>query len=97
MKRNHRTKELSEVQSLRKENKELKSQIKTLRKEVRRLQKQEHFHEDTRLDEEAEQLIPEEAPKFLCPKCYKGYLKEFNVVGRHWLECDQCDYDSRHK
>lgn len=97
MKRTHRKKELTEVQVLKKENRELKSEIRELKRDVRRLQKQEHFHENTRLDEEAEQmiLIEETDKTLLCPSCFKGDLIEMNVVGRHWFECNQCDYDTR--
>lgn len=92
----HRKKELSEVQELRLENRNLRAQVRDLKKQVRQLQKQEHFHENTRLDEEADQLIAnEEPPPMKCPLCHRPTIKEYNVVGRHWFECEACEYDSR--
>lgn len=98
MKRQHRKKELTEVQELRLENKALRMQVRELKKQIRQLQKQEHFHEDTKLEEEAEDMmfnVDPELPK--CPACYRPGLTEINVVGRHWWECSYCDYDSRKK
>lgn len=99
MKRTHRSKELTELQELRLENKKLKEQIRSLKKEIKYLQKQEHFHENVILEEQAEQLVlfEDKPTKKLCPLCFKGELVEYNVVGRHWLECSQCEYDSRKK
>ena len=98
MKRNHRPKELTELQVLKLENKNLRAELNTVKKQLRRLKKQEHFHEETILDEEAEQMnFDLEPPVHRCPKCNKGTLVEYNIVGRLWSECDQCDYRSRTK
>ena len=96
MKRTHRKKELTEVQELRLENKNLRMQVRDLKKQIKQLQKQEHFHEDNRLEEEAEQMsfdLDEPVPK--CPLCYRPTLKEVTVVGRYWIYCEACEYDSR--
>lgn len=92
MKRQHRKKELTEVQALKKENKALRDENKSLKRQVRQLQKTEHLLEATDYEDPQlnfEQVIPK------CPDCNKGNLKEYNVVGRHWLECEFCDYDTR--
>jgi hypothetical protein len=96
MKRTHRKKELTEVQTLKKENRELRTQVRDLKKQVRQLQKQEHFHENTKLDEEAEQMMFDIEPIIpKCPGCSRPGLTEINVAGRHWWECSYCDYDTR--
>ncbi len=98
MKRTHRKKELTEVQELRLENKNLRGQVRDLKKQVRQLQKQEHFHENTKLDEEAEQMTFDmDLPIPKCPLCYRPTLKEVSVVGRNWVYCEACEYDSRKK
>lgn len=74
-----------------------KSEIRNLKKRIKQLERREHFHEDNALEEEIEEIIAELPKSNICPECYKGQLVEYNVVGRHWLECNQCDYDTRKK
>lgn len=98
MKRQHRKKEFSELKSIKSENKRLKDENRSLKKQIKQFQKHEHFHEDTRLNNEADEMLSNvEPPVPRCPECSKPGLNEFNVVGRNWIECDFCDYDSRHK
>lgn len=99
MKRTHRKKELSEVQELRLENKKLREKVRSLEKDLRRLQKSEHLLEDAILENQAEQLVlfDDKPVEKRCPECNKGKLIERFVVGRFWLECEACDYDSRKK
>lgn len=101
MKRTHRKshkKELSETQYLKLENKKLRDENRTLKKQIKQLQRQEHYHEDTRLEEEAEQMSFDlEPPVPKCPECFRPTLKEIHVVGRNWTYCEACDYDSRKK
>lgn len=95
MKRQHRKKELTEVQELRLENKKLKEEIRSLKKDLRRLQKSEHLLEESIIEQQAEQLVLFEDKQLYCPICSKGKLIERFVVGRCWYECDACEYDSR--
>jgi DNA repair exonuclease SbcCD ATPase subunit len=92
----HKNKELNEVQELKKENRDLKAEVRTLKKRLKQLERQEHFHENTRLEEEAEQMsfnLEPVQPK--CPLCQRPTLKEMNVAGRHWVWCEACEYDTR--
>jgi hypothetical protein len=104
MKRQHRRspdrkdKELTEVQHLKEENKNLRSENRNLKKRVKQLERQEHYREDAKLDVEADQMtfdMDEVIPN--CPSCGKSGIREYNIVGRHWFECEYCEYDSRHE
>lgn len=98
MKRQHRKKELSEVQELKQQNKKLREENRSLQKEISRLRKQEHLVEEALLKEAVEYMIEADEPKVQrCKECNKGELIERFVVGRMWWECSVCDYDSRKK
>lgn len=99
MKRIHREKELTELQQVKLENKELRSQVKNLKKENKRLSRDAHNHNEYKYTDIEDNQLPlfEEEQQLLCQSCYKGTLIEMNVVGRVWRYCNQCDYDSRKK
>lgn len=87
----HRKKELTEVQLLKQENRNLRAENRTLRKQLK--QKEKYPLEDDIDDDGQLSLFDVPIPK--CPECNKGTLIEVNIVGRNWLYCDQCDYDTR--
>ena len=99
MKRTHRSKELTEVQELRLENKKLREENRSLKKDLKRLQKSEHLLEEAIIETQAEQMVlfDDKPVEKRCPLCSKGKLIERFVVGRFWFECEACEYDSRKK
>jgi hypothetical protein len=94
MKRTHRTKELSELQILKEENRNLKNENRSLKRQLKQLKKQEHIFEQLPSNEVE---LNEEIKLIKCPSCFKGLLKEIDILGRNWLECNLCEYDSRKK
>lgn len=93
MKRTHRNKEVSELQTAREENRALKKENNSLRSQVKRLQKREHLVDDQeKLQLEA---VYYEEKKTRCPECAKGYLESLNIVGRMFSRCTVCDYRTR--
>lgn len=88
MKRTHREKELSEVQTLKKENQRLRDENRSLKRQIRQLEKHEHFFTEA-LDEATEEVNIVER-KEACKSCGKGFMKEFIVINRSWKECDVC-------
>jgi len=95
----HRKKELTETQSLKLENKNLRAENSQLKRENRKLRRTEHFHEKIAPfdDTEDDKQLPlfQEEQKERCPECSKGEIIYYNVVGRTWKECSQCDYRTR--
>ncbi len=92
----HRQKELTEVQTLKEENRNLRSENRNLKKQLKRLQRKEHSFEETQYqDPEDPQMSFPEDQKQRCTACGKGELVHINVVGRTWTECSQCDYRTK--
>jgi hypothetical protein len=92
MKRTHRKKELSELQEVKLENRNLRSENNQLKKAIKRLERQQHYTKNVGPYVEIELV---EEIKDVCPSCKKGTLLYVNVVGRQWNYCNQCDYDTR--
>jgi hypothetical protein len=91
-----KSKERSEVEYLRAENKGLKSQIRHLKKELARAQKRQHQYED--LEERSIELELEESEIAQpvneakgCPSC-NGKLVEVDIGVRKLIRCESCDY-----
>lgn len=97
MKRIHRKKELSEVQTLRLENRNLKSENTQLRKAVKRLERKDHYknNEAPYTDNEKQLDFFKDAEKTICEECFKGEIIERSVAGRYWKECTVCDFRSK--
>ncbi len=95
--RPHRKKELNELQTLKEENKNLRSENRNLRKRLKRLERKEHSFVETQYTdpEEDTQLPLFTEEKERCLSCGKGTLIYYNVVGRAWSECDQCDFRTK--
>lgn len=89
MKRSHRDKELTEVQSLKKENKRLKEEIRSIQRRNKQLERIEHIIE---IDDEVEDYI---TTKSICPACNKGNYEVTELVGRKFSCCDQCGFRSK--
>lgn len=94
MKRQHRNdKELTEIQTLKQENKNLREENKSLKRQIRMLEKKEHIYDEAPFREP--EPIEEPTRKRRCEDCGKGYLEEKNVLGRYWSECDNCSWRSK--
>ena len=93
MKRIHRKKELTEVQSLKLENKSLRDENRNIKKELKRLQRKEHNFEIEDY-EDPEEVIKDKTPS-RCESCGKGQIEEISVAGRYFTRCDTCDYRSK--
>lgn len=87
MKRQHRQKELTEVQLLKKENKELKKQVRSLQHQVRELQKHEHMYEYS--DDVPEEVNMEDT-HIPCRECGKGVYTEIELLGKVYGTCTTC-------
>lgn len=87
MKRQHRRKELTEAQVLKKENQELKKQLRSLQHEVRELRKHEHAYE---YSDDAPEETNMEDTHTRCDSCGKGVLVELEVLNKIFGTCNVC-------
>ncbi len=89
VKRNHKTKELSQLQTVKKENDKLKKEVGRLRKQLRKHIEVEYIEED---NNDVEVEVPKQAKMNSCPKCQKGSIEELEI-GIHTLKvCNLCTY-----
>src|SRR5882724_4507799 len=91
MKRNHKAKELDQLQTAKRENENLKKEVKKLRKQLKRQVEREYIEED---EVEIVEMRQYKTPKEMvdCPKCLKGTLNKLEL-GIHKLNiCDTCTY-----
>jgi tRNA(Ile2) C34 agmatinyltransferase TiaS len=80
---------LSQIRSLRAEN-------KSLRKRLKQLEKNEHIYADFKLDDEEIDLEPEvKSKKSKCDQCGDGEIQELNIAGRLIYKCNSCSYRSK--
>lgn len=94
-----KTKEKSELEHLRAENKALTKQIKHLKKQLGSLEKRKHLHDDTEeklaemyLLEEKQDLIMVEN-KDECPNCGpNGDIEKIEIGNRIIIVCHECKY-----
>ena len=93
MKRNHRDKEQTELQGLKRENKELKRENTSLKKEIRQLQKKEHNFEKITYSDPEDIFKKPQTSK--CVVCGKGEIEEIIVAGRYFTRCDTCTFRSK--
>lgn len=93
MKRTHRKKELTEIQRLKKTNRDLESENRNLKKELRRLQKKEHSFEEITYSDPEEVFQEPQITK--CAVCGKGSIQEVIVAGRYFTRCDTCTFRSK--
>ena len=78
---------LSEIRSLRKEN-------KALHQRVKQLEKAQHIYEE-RLD--PEEIEPVKHKFTTCSDCAKGKYIEFEIMGRTYGTCNICNHRERLK
>lgn len=99
MKRTHKEKELTELQALKKENKELKKQVRSLEHRIRELEKHEHMYEDRVMDEEVAYDSEDTMvmKRIACDECFKGFLDEFQILDKVFGTCTTCGHRKRLK
>lgn len=89
VKRNHKKKELDQLQTVKRENQELKREVGKLRKQLRRSIEVEYIEEDEKSDIPIVEKISKAAS---CPKCKDGVIEEVEL-GAHMLKvCNLCTY-----
>lgn len=81
-----RQKTHSEIEHLRSENRQLRKRLKTL-------QKQKHFY-DKIIDEVVEEEQPESKMR-PCSDCGKGFMEEFEILGKIFGTCSTCGFRER--
>lgn len=87
VKRNHKKKELDQLQTIKRENESLKREVGKLRKQLRRSVEVEYIDKD----QESETIV-EKLKISQCPKCQKGAIEEIEL-GAHMLKvCNLCTY-----
>lgn len=66
--------------------------IKRLQQRIRQLEKQLGFRQNN-----SKELLTEEPelPKFDCPECKDGYMKEIILLSRRIKVCGSCGYRTR--
>jgi chromosome segregation ATPase len=77
-----------ELESLRAENRELRSTIKSLLRQIRKLEKEykpEHS-QDVLIKEEIKEKVPK------CPECGRGRIKNTELGVRLLISCTHCKY-----
>lgn len=88
--------ERSETEYLRGQLREAEKLNRQLRKRLKQLEDQKHFYPSQ--DEEVSTTTEDTKPKNIrpairtCPKCSEGKLREFELIGRTYEECDECEY-----
>lgn len=90
MKRQHRRKELTEAQVLKKENQELKKQIRSLQHQVRELQKHEHMYDMEPGDNLPDETNEDTHTPIACRECGKGVYQEIELLGKVYGTCVTC-------
>lgn len=89
MKRTHRQKELTEVQVLKQENRELRAEIKKVRQQLRQLEKAKHIYIEEHYDEDD---IPENPIEVKCSECYTGVITTIDLGIKMMHSCSLCAY-----
>lgn len=89
MKRTHRKKELTEVQVLKHENRELRAELNKVRRQLKQLEKTRHIYIDEHSDEPEEPVLPIEIK---CPLCYAGDIKTIDLGIKFMQACESCSY-----
>jgi uncharacterized protein YydD (DUF2326 family) len=87
MKRTHRKKELTEVQVLKHENRELRAELNKVRRQLKQLEKARHIY-DEHTDEPEEPI----AIEIKCPQCYAGDIKTIDLGIKIMQACESCSY-----
>jgi hypothetical protein len=91
-----KSKERSEVEFLRAENKTLKAQVRHLKKEVARKQKREHqfndLEERERELEEVELISEIKDTKELCPDCRSTKIQVTDLGAKKIMVCYDCGF-----
>jgi hypothetical protein len=80
-----KSKNKSEVEYLRGENKKLKSQLSSLNRRNKSLEKQAHFYEEIEEDAEIIDLVN-------CPVCGNKEMRIIDLKYVQYETCDACDY-----
>jgi predicted nuclease with TOPRIM domain len=91
-----KVKERSELESLRAENKKMKSELRHLKKEVARKTKRAHLYEDLEAkiaDQHVQDIMEEHNSirKDLCPEC-SCPLEQITLGNRVMVSCTSCTY-----
>jgi hypothetical protein len=79
---------------------ELEKEVRQLRKQVKYFSNRDHLNEKTQYDEEIIKDSEDTSPlKRLkrCPDCYKGYMEEFEILGKCFGTCNICGYREKLK
>lgn len=90
MKRQHRRKELTESQLLKKENKDLKAQVRTLEHHIRELEKHHRIYESAQDEEVINDTEDTYIKRQPCSSCGKGYYEEFEILDKVFATCNVC-------
>lgn len=80
--------------------KELEKQVRSLQKENRELSKQKHiFIKDSQDDDDIAQDSEDTyiKPKKRCKSCGKGFLEEFEIMGKIFGTCNICEHREKLK
>lgn len=88
MKRTHRKKELTEVQVLKHENRELRAELNKVRRQLKQLEKTRHIY--TEIDDEDD--IPTDPIEVKCEQCYNGNITAIDLGIKWMYSCSQCAY-----
>lgn len=95
-----KSRERSEVELLRAENKRLTKQVKELQRTLGRLQKRSHRVEE--LEEIFQDLEFDTVEKYSpktnkCPECLEGSLEDIDLGVRKMTKCTKCTYRKSNK
>lgn len=107
MKRNHNDKELTQLQTIKRENDKLKRQISALRKQIAKLDldrydsikdiiEQHYQHEKA---EKGQEILENLKQTWICRECNEGYLKIkiYSKIGEayYYRECSECPHRTK--
>lgn len=89
MKRTHRKKELTEVQVLKHENRELRAELIKVRRQLKQLEKSRHIYTEDNYQDADDEDIPIEIK---CAECYTGTINTIDLGIKIMHSCDLCGY-----
>lgn len=85
-----KSKERSETEYLRAENRKLKSELRETKRALSRYEKRSHVDDDSTEEDEHEEIYERISNK--CGQCGKGVLSSVSIGVRTLITCSVCNY-----
>ena len=90
-----RSRDKDGVEFWRGKHRELLKENRNLRKQLKQLEKYERTYigqDDADTPSDSEDTLPKSVNYIPCPNCGGGKLRHFELIGRVYEECNECNY-----